>query len=176
MWTAIRQEIERVRQELQLTPKQFRPVGSAEWARIERKVEAAFREPVTPAKRQPLLWTQLRPELARTSLSDAYSDETTLPRLRTPWADEERLFFFAQEFPERDKTWWYHTDGSSAWQWLEYWWQKPKPVHEWGLIDAKYRWALFVTHADHILFCGEPLVSRVRQMGQQNAVSLPLTR
>lgn len=173
MWTEIRQEIERGRKDLQLTSAQFRAVGSEEWERIGRKVEAAFREPVAPAKRRPLLWTQLWPDLARTSLSNAHSDETTLPRLRTPWADEARLFFFAQEFLGRNKTWWHRTNVAAAWQLLEYWWQKPKPVQEWGLVDAKYQWALFVTHADDILFCGEPLVSRVRQLGQQNGVQLP---
>lgn len=173
MWTDIRQEIERVRKDLQLTSEQLRAVGADEWPRIGRKVEAAFREPVTPAKRRPLLWTQLRPELVRTSLSDTDSDEATLPRLRTPWAADERLFFFAQEFLGRNKTWWYHANGAAAWQLLEYWWRLPKPVQEWGLVDAKYRWALFVTHSDDILFCGEPLVSQVRQLGQQNGVQLP---
>jgi hypothetical protein len=96
MWTAVRQEIERERKALGLTPAQFSPVGMSEWDRIARKVEAAFREPVVPAKRRPLLWTQLRPELPTAVLADSGS-EKTLPQLRPPWAAEEPLFFFAKE-------------------------------------------------------------------------------
>ena len=168
MWTDIRQEIERARQDLGLTPEQFRAVGADEWPRIGRKVEAAFREPVMPAKRRPLLWTQVRPSFARVLLSDRDADETTLPKLRTPWADEAPLFFFAQEFFGENKTWWYRTTGATAWQLLEYLWLKPKLVQEWGIIDRKYRWALFVTHSDDIIFCGEPLVSNVQQRGLQS--------
>lgn len=172
MWTDIRQEIERTRRELALTPEQFRPVGANDWSGIQRRMEEAFREPVPPAKRRPLLWTQLRSGLARTLLSYLDGDETTLPKLRAVWQAAEPVFFFGRESVQNGKIWWYQTDTVTAGYLLEHLWLRNGRLEEYGFTDRKYRWALFVTHSDDIIFCGEPLVGQIQQLAWQNGVKL----
>ncbi|MCC3160282.1 hypothetical protein LJ737_23800 [Hymenobacter sp. 15J16-1T3B] len=172
MRTDIRQEIERVRQELHPSAEQFWPVGAGDWFGIQLRMERAFREPVLAAKRRPLLWKQLRPELATAVLSDLDGNETTLPKLRAMWQRAKPVFFFAQESVQNEKTWWYQTDAATAWQLLEHLRQRRGRLEEYGFTDRKYRWALFVNHADDVIFCSEPLVGRVRQLGQQAGVRI----
>ncbi|KAA9327472.1 hypothetical protein F0P96_15940 [Hymenobacter busanensis] len=167
MWPPVRNEIEKLRQMPDVQPEHFCPLGAHEWLVIEGKVEDAFRQPVQASKRKSLLWTQLRSNLAVAVLSYVDADETALVKLRKVWPAHEPVFFFAQESITEPKKWWYRTKGAVAWQLLKHVWQKPTPVEEWGIVDRKYRWALFVTHADDIIFCGQPLVDRVLQLGQQ---------
>lgn len=172
MWTPVRKEIEKLRHTLGLASAQFSPVGLGEWDGIQRKTEAALRQPALTTRRNELLWTQLRADLRPVVLACVDAGGQALAKLRPIWREETPVFCYAQESVSSEKKWWYRTNAAVAWQLLEHLWQQGGPLEEWGIVDRKYRWALFKTHADDVIFCGEPLVSQVQKLGQEVGVRI----
>jgi hypothetical protein len=166
MWTDIRQEIERARRELGLTPVQFRPLGLAEWPAVEKRVNATFADPNYKSRQAVLLWTRLRPDLPRTGLSDvdAAVDEEKLQLLRALRQPDEPVFFFAQEGISDPKIWWYQARSPAAWTIVEALGPQARRLQEWGVVDCQYQWILFINHSDHMLFCGTALIERLRNV------------
>ncbi|RAK70296.1 DUF6756 family protein [Hymenobacter edaphi] len=166
MWTDIRQEIERARQELGLTPAQFRPLGLAEWPAVEKRTAEAFCQ-LTPTNRQPTwLWNQLKPELPSAFFDLEGLSWAVVKELLQP---TDEVFLFASD---GDKWWWHRGTGSAAEQVAIKLSRNSAHLDEWSIVDQHFRWLLCLTHHDELVAAGPFMVQRLRQLA--NKLKRPL--
>jgi hypothetical protein len=164
MWTDIRQEIERARKHLELTPEQFRPLGLTEWPAVEKQMYLEFTNQVGELAKWTWPWEQATPYKPLT----AVSPETDWPHELLPQlvaADESCFVCFDGE----TKAWWYQGSiqaivAISA----------EIRLCEIGVLSKHYEWLLYINHHDVLYAIGEPMSIRLLQLslkiGQQDKV------
>lgn len=161
MWTDIRQEIERLRQKLALTPEQFRPLGLTEWPAVEKRTVEAFCQ-LRPENRQPRwLWNQLEPKLPSAFFD---LDGLSWAVIKDLFKSTDEVFLFASD---GDKWWWYRGVGPAVGQVVIKLGQNSAHLDEWGIADQHYRWLLCLTHHDDLVAAGPLMVQRLRKLADQ---------
>lgn len=164
MWTDIRQEIERARRELGLTPTQFRALGLTEWPGVEKQMYQEF----TEQPGEPIQWTwpwdraTTAKPFASVWLETGWPHDL-LPELVVP----DELCFVC--FDGETKAWWYQGTVAAIVA------VSAEIQHcEIGVLSKHYDWLLYISHHDVLYALGEPMAIQLQQVAAQLAQPLQL--
>ncbi|RTQ51537.1 hypothetical protein EJV47_06990 [Hymenobacter gummosus] len=158
MWTDIRREIERVRQELGLTPEQFRPLGLTEWPAVEKRMRLTFGETGGPIAQRAWLWEQYPVKQPTAELAYDYTQPAA--QVAELICGTASCFVFVDDVRnERQKLWWYQGSATAILALLD-----EIRCTRIGLLDKHFEWMLYLDHHDAILGYGAPMVERMQQL------------
>jgi len=155
MWTPLRQEIERIRKDFELTEK-LKPVGLTEWKEVIDKASEKFYKRKTHKYLTGSAGDFLKVESAGFQpdkqpylLLDKLIDETN-----------DVFLLLNETVNEREKLWVYEstvvpiqtTLAESVW------------FDEVTIVDKKFNWILCINHHDIIVAGGEEMVEKLKQL------------
>lgn len=154
MWTPLRQEIEKIRKDFDLTDK-IVPVGLYEWKGIEDKVYYSFCEISHSHSRPVWIWENLKVESAGIN-----PDKHAYLLLDKIIDKDEQLFLLLNEtVNEADKFWIYE----STVQPIQTIISEASEIDEVTIVDKKYSWVLCINHHNTIIGGGDKMIKKLRE-------------
>lgn len=155
MWTPLRQEIEKIRNNFDLTDK-IVPVGLSEWKSIEDKVYDTFCGIPHNHSRPVWIWENLKVE------SIGINPEKHADQLLGKIIDENEQFFLLlnETVNEADKFWIYE----STVQPIQAVLSEASEIDEVTIVDKKFNWILCINHHNAIVGGGEKMIRKLREL------------
>src|SRR5690606_7951531 len=149
MWTPLRQEIERIRRNFNLTGK-IVPVGLSEWRSIEDKVYSTFCGISHDHSRPVWIWENLKVESAGVN-----PDKHAYLLLDKIIDKNEKLFLLLNEtVSEANKFWIYESTVRP----IQTVMSEASEIDEITIVDKKFSWILCINHHNTIIVGGDIVI------------------
>lgn len=155
MWTPLRKEIEKIRNDVDLTDR-IVPVGLNEWKSIEDKVYDTFCEISHSHSRPVWIWENLKVESAGINpVKHAY---LLLDKIIDK--DEQLFLLLNETVNEADKFWIYESTVQPVQTVIS----EASEIDEVTIVDKKYSWILCINHHNAIVVGGEKMIKKLREV------------
>lgn len=155
MWTPLRQEIEKIRKDFDLTGK-IVPVGLSEWRSIEDKVYDTFCRIPHNHSRPVWIWENLKVE--RIGINPEKHAYLLLDKIIDK--DEQLFLLLNETVNEADKFWIYE----STVQPIQTVISEISGIDEVTIVDKKFSWILCVNHHNAIIGGGDKVIKKLRKI------------
>ena len=155
MWTPLRQEIEKIRNDFNLTDK-ILPVSLSEWRCIEDKVYSTFCGISNNHSRPVWIWENLKVE------SIGINPEKHAYLLLGKIIDkDEQLFLLLNEtVNEANKFWIYESTVQS----IQTVMSEASEIDEITIVDKKFSWILCINHHNTIIGGGDKVIKKLKKI------------
>src|SRR5690606_7437811 len=151
MWTPLRQEIEKIRSDFDLTNK-IVPVSLSEWRSIEDKVYDTFCGIPHNHSRPVWIWENLKVESAGMSL-----DKHAYLLLDKILDKDEQLFLLLNETVNEASKFWIYESTVLPIQFVI---SEASEIDEVTIVEKKFNWILCINHHNNIIVGGDRMVEK----------------
>lgn len=151
MWTPLRKEIEKIRNDVDLTDRVV-PVGLYEWKSIEDKVYDTFCEISHNHSRPVWIWENIKVESAGIN-----ANKPAYQFLDKIIDQDEKLFLLLNETVNEASKFWIYESTVQAIQTVI---AEASEVDEITIVDKKYSWILCINHHNNIIVGGDRMVAK----------------
>lgn len=156
MWTTLRQNIETIRQEKQISEREFKPVDIYTWQDIQQKIFTIFCTSRNNNNHLTWLWADLKLDTYSIHFDKNWPFEAFLP-LVDP---SEKVWLFVNETVNKGTKFWFYEGLINTIVFV----LKESFVDEVYIASKKYEWLLCLNHHDVLIATGQPMVDKLKKL------------
>ena len=154
MWTHLRIEIEKVRNEFSIGNNEFQQVGLNDWKTIEEKIYKTFCQSINHNSKPVWLWEYFKLD----SFSIAVEKPSYLYLDKLIEDDEKVWFFISETVRESDKFWFYEGQVKAIQKII----RETGYGHELYLVSKKYEWLICINHHNVLFATGKIMPDKLK--------------
>jgi hypothetical protein len=156
MWSNLRIDIERVRRELHISLKDFKPVSFTDWKSMQQKVEEKFVYKSHYKTKHTWYWKNFK----HGSLGIPF-DSNPYEELNKIIDENELVLFFANEIINEQSKFWFYEGRIKAIQSVI---SETIGFDEYYIGSKKYNWLVCVNHHDILIGTGKPIIDKLKEL------------
>ncbi len=161
MWTALRQNIEQVKRDLDISDNHFRAVSLDQWQDIEENICHHFCKLSHPKVRPCWLWEHFKQDTYSVQIQYNWPFD---PLLKLVEPAEKVWLFLDETINEETKFWFYEGTINEI---LAVLWESSF-IDEVYIASKKYEWLLCINHHDVLIATGKEMSQKLRQLEKEN--------
>ncbi|MBK8393857.1 MAG: hypothetical protein IPL26_01235 [Leptospiraceae bacterium] len=159
VWTNMRQEIEKLRKEMNISLDDFKPIGINQWQEIQKTIEKNFVKLTHYTNKFHWYWACFS--------QDSYSIQCKIhPHKYLDKVFEKEndlLFFVSDQVHETPKFWFYKGKLPAIQKIIE----ESYCIGEYYFASERMDWLLCVNHHHYLIGTGDDMVERIKQLEKE---------
>ena len=159
MWTPLRQEIEEIKKDLNISDDQFHEVSINAWKDIEENIYKHFCKISSYKNKPEWIWNCLKNETF--ALQFNRFPDSLIEELLEPEKEKKIWFFLNETVNEKTKFWFYEGNINAVLKIIG----ESAMIDEMYFASKNYDWLMCYNHHDILIVSGEKMISKIKNNG-----------